>query len=93
MQQVLIHRILLKKTDLANLKPDIDKLDNDKLKNVPSNFSNFKSKVDKLDVEKLVSVLVDLSKLSDLVKNNVVKKDVYNAKIKTLKMKYLIILP
>ena len=93
MQQVLIYRILLKKTDLANLKPDIDKLDNDKLKNVPSNFSNFKSKVDKLDVEKLVSVLVDLIKLSDLVKNNVVKKDVYNAKIKTLKMKYLIILP
>ena len=41
-----------------------------------------KSKVDKLDFEKLVSVLVVLSKLSDVVKNNVVKKDEYNAKIK-----------
>ena len=36
-----------------------------------------KSKVDKLDVDKLVPVPVDLSKLSDLVKTNVVKKDVY----------------
>ena len=41
-----------------------------------------KSKVDKLDVDKLVPVPVDLSKLSDLVKNDVVKKYVYNAKIK-----------
>ena len=28
-----------KKTDLANLKSDVDKLDIDTLKNVPSNFS------------------------------------------------------
>ena len=34
-----------------------------------------KSKVDKLDVNKLLPVPVDLSKLSDLVKNDVVKKD------------------
>ena len=40
------------------------------------------SKVNKLDVDKLVPVPVDLSKLSDAVKNDVVKKDVYNAKIK-----------
>ena len=33
-----------------------------------------KSKVDKLDVDKLVPALVDLSKLSDVLKNNVVKK-------------------
>ena len=46
-----------------------------------------KSKVDKLDVDKLISVPVDLSKLSDLVKNNFVKKDVYNAKIKNIKDK------
>ena len=32
MQQVLIHRILLKKTDLAHLKCAVDKLDIDKLK-------------------------------------------------------------
>ena len=32
----------------------------------------------------------DLSKLSDVVKDDVIKKDVYNAKI--LKIKYLILL-
>ena len=31
MQQVLTHRILLKKIDLANLKYDVDKLAIDKL--------------------------------------------------------------
>ena len=41
-----------------------------------------KSKVDKLDVDKLVTVPDDLSKLSDVVKNDVVKKDLYNDKIK-----------
>ena len=70
------------KVDLANLKSNVDKLDIDKLKNVPTNLSNLKSKVDKLDIDKLLPVPVDLSKLSDVVKNNVVKKDVYNAKIK-----------
>ena len=43
-----------------------------------------KNKVDKLDTDKLVSAPVDLSKLSDVVKNDVVKKDVYNAKIKNI---------
>ena len=36
-----------KKTDLANLKSDVDKLDIDKLKNVPNAFSSLKSKVHK----------------------------------------------
>ena len=70
-----------KKTDVANLKSDVDKLDIGKLKNVITNLSNFKSKVDKLDVDKFVPVAVDLSKLSDVVKNGVVKKDAYKAKI------------
>ena len=43
-----------------------------------------KSKVDKLDVDKLVPAPVDLSKLSNLMKNEAVKKDVYNAKIKNI---------
>ena len=69
MQQLLIHRILLKKTDLVDLKSDVDKLNIDKLKNAPSNLRNLKSKVDKLlDTDNLVSVFVDLSKLSDVVK-------------------------
>ena len=71
----------------TDLKSDVDKLDIDKLKNVLTNLSNLKSKVDKLDVDKLVPVPVDLSKLSDVVKNDVVKKDVYNAKIKNIEDK------
>ena len=41
-------------------------------------LANLKTEVDKLDIDKLVPVPVDLSKLSDVVKNDVVKKDVYN---------------
>ena len=74
-----------KNVDLANLKSDVDKLDIDKLNNIPSGLNNLKSKVDKLDVDKIVPVPVDLSKLSDIVKNDV--------KIhKILKIKYLILL-
>ena len=46
-----------------------------------------KSKVDKLDIDKLVPVPVDLSKLSDAVINDVVKRDAYNAKIKNIEDK------
>ena len=87
MWQVLIHQILIKKTYLAKLKSDINKLDIDKLKNIPSGLSNLKSKVDKLDVDKLLPVPVDLSKRSDAVKIDVVKKDVYNAKFKNIEDK------
>ena len=43
-----------------------------------TNLANWKSEVDKLDIDKLVPVPVGLSKLSDLVRNDVVNKDVYN---------------
>ena len=43
------------------------------MENAPGNLSNLKSKADKLDVGKLAPVPVDFSKLSDVVKNNVVK--------------------
>ena len=54
----------------------MDKLDIDKLKNIQTNLSNLKSKVNELDVDGLISVPVDLSKLSDVVKNDVFKKTV-----------------
>ena len=73
-----------KKVHVAILKSDVDKLDTGKLKNIPTNLRNLKSKVDKLDVDKLLPVPVDLSELSDAVKNDVVKKDLYNAKIKDI---------
>ena len=43
-----------------------------------SNLASLKTEVDKLDIDKLVLVSVNLSKLSDVVKNNVVKKTVYD---------------
>ena len=39
-----------------------------------SNLANLKTEVDKLETEKLAPVPVDLSKLSDVVKNDVVEK-------------------
>ena len=60
------------KSNLSSLKTEVDKLDIDKLKNLPNNLSNLKSKVDKLDMNRLAPAPVDLSKLSNVVKNEVV---------------------
>ena len=79
----------MKKIDLTDLKSDVDKLDADKFRNVPTNLSNLKSKIDKTDVDKIVPIPVDLTKLSEIVKNTVVKKDVCNAKIKNIEDKIL----
>ena len=58
------------------------------MKNVPTYLSNLKIKVDKLDVDKQLPVPVDLCKLNDVVKNDVVReKDVHNAKIKNIEDK------
>ena len=54
-----------------------------------------KFNLDKLDIDKLAAVPVDLSKLSNVVENDVVQKDVYNVKnirSKILIIKYLIFL-
>ena len=51
------------------------------MEDVPSNLSNLKNKVHISDVDKLVYVPVDLSK------NDVVKKDLYNVKIKGIENK------
>ena len=40
-----------------------------------TNLASLKTKVDKLDIDKLAPVPVDLSKLSDAVKDYVVKKN------------------
>ena len=73
-----------KELNLDNLKSHIDEVDIDKLENVPNNLSNLKTKVDKLDVDKLVIFHVDLSKLSDVVRNDVVQKTEYNELVKKL---------
>ena len=66
-----------KKIDLTNLKSNVDKFDIDKLKKVPNDLNNLKTKVDKLRLDKLAPVHVDLIKVSDVVKNDVVKKKMY----------------
>ena len=43
-----------------------------------TNLANLKTEVDKLDIDKLATVPVDLSKLSNVVKNDVIKKTVYD---------------
>ena len=52
-----------------------------------SNSRHLKRKVEKIDVYKLVPVPVDLNKLSDVVKNDIVEKNVYDAKIKDIEDK------
>ena len=54
---------------------------------MPTNLSSLKSIFYKLHTDKSVPALVDLSKLRDVVKNDFVKKDVYNAKIKNIENK------
>ena len=43
-----------------------------------SNLAGLKTEIDKLDINKLVLVPFDLSKLSNVVKNHVVKKTIYD---------------
>ena len=70
------------KVDLSNnaTKTDIKNISHDDTSSfaLKTNLANLKPEVDKLDIEKLVSVPVDLSKLSDVLKNDVVKKTVYD---------------
>ena len=70
------------KVDLSNYATKTD------LKNVThvdtssfalkTNLPNLKTEVDQLDIDKLVPVPVDLNKLSDVVKNDVVKNTAYD---------------
>ena len=46
------------KTNLANLKTEVDKVGIDKLKSLPNSLSNLKTEVDILDIDKLVPVLL-----------------------------------
>ena len=61
------------------------------MKNVLSSLNNLKSKVDKSDIGKLETTPVDLGKLSNVVKNDVVKKTEYNESIIIIKIVLLII--
>ena len=43
-----------------------------------TDLANLKTEIDKLDIDKLVPIPVDLSKMSDVVKTDVIKKAVYD---------------
>ena len=58
-----------KKVDLVSLKSEVEKLDIDKLEKLGKVPTGLNSLVDKLNINKLVPVPVDLSKLSDVVKD------------------------
>ena len=64
------------------MKAIVDKLDINKLVNVPTRLNNLKTKVDNLDVDELKHFPTDLKKLNDVVSKEVVKQRVYN-KLKT----------
>ena len=49
-----------------------------------TNLAALKSEVDKIDVDKLKTTPTDLAKLSNLVKNDVVKKTDYNTKVTSI---------
>ena len=81
---------LAAKRDFAALKAEVDKLDINKLVNVPSGLNNLKTKVDDLDVDKLKTVPVDFKKLSDAVSKEVVENKIFNklnAKVNNLENK------
>ena len=68
--------------DLSNYatKDDIKKITHEDTSSfaLKTNLANLKTEVDKLDIDKLVTVPADLSKLSNVVKNDVVKKTMYD---------------
>ena len=61
------------KTDLKN----VTHVDTSRFA-LKTNLASLKTEVDKLDIGKLAPAPVDLSKLSDVVKNDVVKEAVYD---------------
>ena len=70
------------KIDLANYATtkyinDITHVDTSNFA-LKANLANLKTEVDKLDIDKLVLVPLDLGKLNNVVKNDVVKKTVYD---------------
>ena len=70
------------KVDLSNYatKADIKNISHTDTSSfaLKTNLANLKTELDKLDIDKLKPVPKDLSKLSSVVKNGVVKKDVYD---------------
>ena len=73
---------IIVKADLSNYatKADIKNISHVDTSSfaLKTNLASLKTEVDKLDIDQLAPVSVDLGKLSDVVKNYVVKKAVYD---------------
>ena len=68
-----------KKTDLKNITHvDVSSFAS------KTNLAALKTEVDKIDVDKLRTTPIDLDRLSNLVKNDVVKKTDYNTKVTSI---------
>ena len=74
--------------DLANYptKNDVKNITHVDISSYASktNLAALKSEVDKIDVDKLKTTPADLAKLSNVVKNDVVKKTDYNTKVTSI---------
>ena len=83
--------ILTLKGDRSNYatKADIKNISHVDTSNfaLKTNLASLKTEVDKLDIDKLVPVPTDLSKLSNVVENDVIKKTDYNSKIAEIENK------
>ena len=67
------------KTDLKNItRVDVSSFAS------KTNLAALKTEVDKIDVDKLKTTPIDLDRLSNLVKNDVVKKTDYNTKVTSI---------
>ena len=60
------------KVDLSNYAK---KADIKNISHADTNLASLKTEIDKLDIDKLIPVPVNLSKLSDSVKNDIAKKN------------------
>ena len=77
--------------DLANYatKDDVKNITHVDVSSFASktNLAALKTEVDKIDADKLKTVPADLAKLSNVVKNDVVKKTDYNSKVTSIEYK------
>ena len=69
--------------DFIALKAEVNKLDINKMTNVPSSLNNLKTKADDLDIRNMKTVPVNLKKISDVEDSGVVK----NTKLNTPEVK------
>ena len=79
---------IIEELDLANYatKDDVKNITHVDVSSyaTKTNLTVLKSEVDKIDVDKLKTAPTDLAKLSNVVKNDVVKKTDYNTKVTSI---------